>query len=46
MAINYYKNNSLDDYYNFLRKGCFPDSYLPFNLAELHARHPNWKFNK
>ena len=43
MAINYYKNNSLDDYYNFLRKGGFPDSYLPY-LAELHARHPNWKF--
>ena len=43
MAINYYKNNSLDDYYNSLRKSGFPDSYLPY-LAELHARHPNWKF--
>lgn len=43
MAINYYKNNSLDDYYNSLRNSGFPDSYLPY-LAELHARHPNWKF--
>ena len=43
MAIKYYKNNSLDDYYNSLRNSGFPDSYLPY-LAELHARHPNWKF--
>ena len=42
-AKEYYKSNSLDDYYNSLRKSGFPDSYLPY-LAELHARHPNWKF--
>lgn len=42
-AKEYYKSNSLDDYYNSLRSSSFPDSYLPY-LAELHARHPNWKF--
>lgn len=42
-AKEYYNSNSLDDYYNSLRKSGFPDSYLPY-LAELHARHPNWKF--
>lgn len=42
-AEEYYKNNSLEDYYNSLRNSGFPDSYLPY-LAELHARHPNWKF--
>lgn len=42
-AKEYYKSNSLDDYYNSLRNSGFPDSYLPY-LAELHARHPNWKF--
>lgn len=42
-AINYYKNNSLDDYYSFLRTKGFPESYLPY-LAEIHARHPNWVF--
>ena len=42
-AKEYYKNNSLEDYYDSLRNSGFPDSYLPY-LAELHARHPNWKF--
>lgn len=42
-ASEYYKTNSLEDYYNELRKEQFPESYLPY-LAELHARHPNWTF--
>lgn len=44
-AENYYNTKeSLDSYYNTLRTAGFPDSYLPY-LAEIHARHPNWKFN-
>ena len=42
-AEDYYKSHSLDDYYSTLRSVGFPDSYLPY-LAEMHARHPNWKF--
>lgn len=42
-ANEYYKTNSLEDYYSTLRKKNFPESYLPY-LAELHARHPNWAF--
>ena len=43
-AKEYYNSNSLDDYYDSLRSSGFPDSYLPY-LAEIHARHPNWKFD-
>lgn len=42
-ALEYYKNNSLEEYNNSLKKLGFPDSYLPY-LDELHARHPNWTF--
>lgn len=44
LAEEYYKKNSLDDYYDYLGDLGFPSSYLPY-LAELHARHPNWVFN-
>ena len=43
VAIEYYKNHSLEDYNNSLKTLGFPDSYLPY-LDELHARYPNWKF--
>ncbi len=42
-ALEYYKNNSLEEYNNKLKKLGFPDSYLPY-LDEIHARHPNWSF--
>jgi len=43
-ALSYYeKEESLEEYYTTLRNKGFPDSYLGY-LAEIHARHPNWKF--
>ena len=45
-AQNYYNNNGgVEAYYNILRKVPFPESYLPY-LAEIHARHPNWNFER
>lgn len=44
-ALDYYNTKeNLEEYYNKLKNDGFPDSYLPY-LAEIHARHPNWKFN-
>ncbi len=44
-ANEYYNNNGgVESYYSQLRRDGFPDSYLAY-LAEIHARHPNWKFN-
>lgn len=44
-AMKYYNSTeSLDSYYATLRQKKFPESYLPY-LAEIHARHPNWKFD-
>ena len=45
LALSYYnEQESLEEYYDYLRGLNFPDSYLPY-LAEIHARHPNWVFN-
>ena len=44
-AQNYYNTReSLENYYNSLKRKGFPDSYLTY-LAEIHARHPNWNFD-